>query len=209
MDILKIWGNESEKVYIYVHGMNGSAMDAEGFAGVAENYGWQVLSFDVPEFSPENTPHTLETIYTFAKEHWKNIALYAVSLGAWYSMIYFHDKPIIHTMLVSPVVSMKNLIERMMKSAGVTHDMLREQRTIENLSWDYYKFAEQNEITSWDCRTNIMYPEKDNITPSTEIEEFAEKFSCELFIMPDAEHWIHTEQQLKILRNWEEANIHA
>lgn len=205
--MIKFWGAESEHGYIYVHGLNGSKNDAESFAGIAENFGLQVLSFDVNSFDPVNTLPQLEEIYTLARERWRSVGLYAVSLGAWFSMACFHDKPIARTLLVSPVVSMKNLIDRMMNSAGVTPEQLRTQGTIANLSWDYYSFAREHEISQWPSDTRILYPQLDDITPRTEIEQFAEKFACGLTVMPDAEHWIHTQAQTKILRAWEESNM--
>ena len=204
---MKVWGSESEQAYIYVHGMNGSKDDAEGFAGVAERFGYQVVSFDVGSFDPVNTLPELEGVYSFAADRWKRLSLYAVSLGAWYSMVCFRGKPIAQTLLVSPVVSMVNLIERMMQNAGVTPELLREKGTIDSLSWEYYTFAKEHEITDWQCRTRILYPERDNITPRNEIEGFAEKFACELSVLPDAEHWIHTSRELEFLRRWEESAL--
>ena len=205
----EVWGAESEKAYIYVHGLNGSSKDAENFAGIAEGKGWQVLSFTIPSFEPTGTLPIIRSVYEYACKRWKDISLYGVSIGAWYSMIFFHDKPITQTMLVSPVVSMKNLIARMMNSAGITPQELREKVTIANLSWEYYMFACENETTSWHCPTKILYPENDNITPRNEIEDFAEKFSCGLTVLPDAEHWIHMDRELKFLHRWEEDNISA
>ena len=206
---MQIFGAESEKAYIYVHGLNGSSKDAESFSYIAEHFGWQVLSFTIPSFDPVSTLPVINSVYEYACKRWKDISLYGVSLGAWYSMVFFQDKPITRTLLVSPVVSMKNLIARMMNSAGVTSDMLRDKGTIANLSWEYYVFACENEITSWQCPTKILYPENDNITPRHEIEDFAEKFACELTVLPDAEHWIHMDRELKILHRWEEDNISA
>ena len=97
---MKVWGTESERAYIYVHGMNGSKNDAEGFAGVAERFGFQVISFDVGLFDPVNTLPELEGVYSFAAERWKSLSLYSVSLGAWYSMVYFRGKPLAQTALV-------------------------------------------------------------------------------------------------------------
>ena len=205
--MMKVLGSESERAYIYVHGMNGSKDDAEGFAGTAERFGYQVVSFDVESFDPVNTLPELEGVCSFAAERWKNVSLYAVSIGAWYSMVCFRTKPIAQTLLVSPVVSMSNLIERMMQSAGVSHELLREKGTIDSLSWEYYTFAKKHEITNWQCRTRILYPERDNITPRHEIEGFAKKFACELSVLPDAEHWIHTSRELEFLRQWEESAL--
>ena len=132
-----------------------------------------------------------------------------MSLGAWFSLVYFHDKPLRKALLVSPVVDMKSLIERMMTNAGITPEILRDRKIIPeaNLSWDYCTFAAENQIKQWEIDTHILYPENDNITPRSEIESFAENFGCDLCVVPDAEHWLHTEEDLKFLREWEKRHI--
>ena len=203
----RIWGKESGLVYVYVHGLNGSKDDAQAFAQLAERYGVQVVSVDVRSFDPVSTRPELDGVYSFAAERWSSVSLYGVSLGAWYSMVCFRDKPIARTMLVSPVVSMKALIERMMAAANVTSEQLQEQGTIETLSWEYYSFACANELTHWDSPTRIVYAEHDDIVPRNEVDSFAAKFGASLQVMPEGEHWFHTSEQLDFLRNWEEENL--
>ncbi len=209
-----IYGSESENVYVYVHGMKGRKEDAESFAGIAGETGFQTLSFDLPGHgerdgnvtpSPFNTIPEIEAVYDFSRSRWKNVSLYAVSLGAWFSLVCFNDKTITKALLVSPVVDMKRLIERMMMNCGVTPEILRDRKIIPeaNLSWDYYTFAVEHQITRWEIDTHILYPENDNVTPRSEIERFAENFGCDLRVVPDAEHWLHTEEDLKFLREWE------
>ena len=43
-----LWGGPSDKIYIYVHGKQGYKEYAEAFAKVAEEKGYQTLSFDLP-----------------------------------------------------------------------------------------------------------------------------------------------------------------
>ena len=218
-----IYGEESENVYIYVHGLYGKKEDAEEFSKIAEKKGFQVLSFDLPGHgerrkNPEQTPEMpsfskatadFEAIYEDARSEWKNISLYAVSLGAYLSLAVFQGFELKKALLVSPVVNMKNLIERMMKNSNITPEILKARKNIPelNLSWDYYKFTLENEITDWNCETEILYPERDNLTPRNEVGEFAKKFNCGLTILPNGEHYIHSEEDLKILRAWEEEKL--
>ena len=44
-----IWGEESDKVYLFVHGKMSSKEAAEQFAGIAEEKGYQTVSFDLPQ----------------------------------------------------------------------------------------------------------------------------------------------------------------
>ena len=46
-----LWGEPSDKIYIYVHGKQGYKEYAEAFAKVAEEKGYQTLSFDLPIWS--------------------------------------------------------------------------------------------------------------------------------------------------------------
>ena len=218
-----VYGEKSENVYIYVHGLYGKKEDAEEFSKIAEKKGFQVLSFDLPGHgerrkNPEQTPEMpsfskassdIEVIYNEARSEWKNIYLYGVSLGAYCSLATLQGLEIKKALLVSPVVNMKNLIERMMKNSNITPEILKERKKIPelNLSWDFYKFTLENEITDWNCKTEILYPELDNLTPREEIEEFAEKFSCGLTVLKNCEHYIHMDEDLKILRAWEEEKI--
>ena len=41
-----IWGAKSDKVYIYVHGKMSDKESAETFAQIAENKGYQTISFE-------------------------------------------------------------------------------------------------------------------------------------------------------------------
>ena len=43
-----LWGEPSDRIYIYVHGKQGYKEYAEAFAKVAEEKGYQTLSFDLP-----------------------------------------------------------------------------------------------------------------------------------------------------------------
>ena len=44
-----IWETKSDKAYIYVHGKMSDKESAETFARIAENKGYQTISFDLPE----------------------------------------------------------------------------------------------------------------------------------------------------------------
>lgn len=218
-----IYGEESENVYIYVHGLYGKKENAEDFSKIAEKKGFQVFSFDLPEHGerkknpdqPEEMPpfskavDDIQAVYEEAASQWKNIYLYAVSLGAYFSLVALQGCDIKKTLLVSPVMNMKNLIERIMKSVNITPEILKERKNVPeyNFSWDYYKFVLENEITDWNCPTEILYPEHDNLILLDEAEEFAKKFSCGLTILPNSEHHIEDEECLKFLRAWEEEKI--
>lgn len=62
--------------------------------------------------------------------------------------------------------------------------------------------VKENPITKWNCPTYILYGEKDNLCEKNIITEFTNKFNCNLSISKESEHWFHTENDLKILKEW-------
>ena len=44
-----LYGDLADRVLIYIHGQGGRKEEAESFAEIATNYGWQVISVDLPD----------------------------------------------------------------------------------------------------------------------------------------------------------------
>lgn len=90
-----LYGKESRKVYLYVHGKMGCKEEALPFAELACPAGYQVLAVDLPEHGerrgssekllPWVAVPELEAVYFYAAERWKNVSLRATSIGAWFS----------------------------------------------------------------------------------------------------------------------------
>ena len=75
-----LWGEDSNRVYVHVHGKMSRKEYAESFAAIAETKGYQTLSFDLPEHGERtdskrcdvwNGVADLKTIsdYAFASAH--------------------------------------------------------------------------------------------------------------------------------------------
>lgn len=84
-----LYGDLADRVLIYIHGQGGRKEEAESFAEIATNYGWQVISVDLPEhgerkgtarFVPWEVIPELQKIMKSAKENWKVIGIYACSM---------------------------------------------------------------------------------------------------------------------------------
>lgn len=217
-----IWGDKSPKVYLYIHGQGGDKEEAEVFASIANRYGWQVLSIDLPEhgerkeerdlFNPWTIVPELLTVMQYAKNHWTDIALFANSIGAWFSMLSLKNEKMEKSLFVSPVLDMKSLIQKMMLWANVSHERLKHEQTIptsfgQTLSWKYWEYATKNQITQWKVPTKILYAGKDHLTDRDTVETFAKTYNCELTIWEVGEHWFHTQPQLDILYSWIDNNI--
>lgn len=212
-----IWGTQSDKVFLYVHGQGGNKEEAQNFAAIVQEHDYQVLSIDLPKHGERKTDKksfepwevTPELCYTmnYIKQNWKTVALFANSIGAWFSMLAFKDELLEKCLFLSPIVDMENLISEMMKWANVSEKQLQEEQFIhtdfgQTLSWRYWIYAKDNPITIWNTPTKILYGEKDNLVANTVIAQFAEKFNCDLTMLKGGEHWFHTPQQLDILYGW-------
>lgn len=216
-----IYGEESDHVYLFVHGQGGNKEDADDFSQTVLTKGWQVISVDLPghgerkseidRFYPWFIVPELQRIESYLNAHWGHIALRATSIGAWFSMLAFQDKRIERSLFVSPVLDMEHLIDNMMQWAGVTKEELEAKKVIptdfgQTLSWEYYLYTKQNPILKWNRDTKVLYGSEDNLTEQSVINEFVERFHCSLTVMENGEHWFHTEKQLSVLNHWEQQN---
>ena len=217
-----IWGVPSSKVYLYVHGQGGNKEEAAAFAEIVCRYGFQTLSIDLPEhgerkdekaaFLPWEVVPEIQSVMEYARKQWQSVSLYANSIGAWFSMQRLASEPLQNCMFVSPVVDMVQLIQRMMGWANVTEEQLKNEKIIstsfgQTLSWDYWRYAVEHPIINWRIPTKILYGENDNMTDFDTIRQFAVKFYCDLTVMKNSGHWLHTEQELTVLKKWIKDNF--
>lgn len=213
-----IFGAPSDKVYLFVHGKCGSKEDAENFAEIACDKGFQVLSFDLPEHGerrdnpekllPWEVVPELQGVLSYAKRHWQSVSLYAVSIGAYFSLLSFSYEHFANCLFLSPVLDMVALIEKMMGWAAVSTAQLQLEKEIptdfgETLSWAYYTYAKEHPINTWNSPTAILYAGQDKLTDRRTATDFADFFGCSLQIYEDGEHWFHTDEQLAVLGKWE------
>lgn len=212
-----LYGPASENVWLFIHGKHGRKEEGQAFAEIACLNGWQVLAIDLPDhgertdegaFDPWHVIPELQAAMEYTRKQWRHVALRATSIGAWFSMLAFQNVLPERTLFVSPVLDMIALIRRMMDWAGVTETELKAQRSIptdfgETLSWDYWQYAKAHPICRWTCPTAILYTGGDTLTERNTVEDFAVRFSCGLTVYDQGEHWFHTPEQLRVLKDWE------
>ena len=216
-----LYGKRSRRVYLYVHGKNGSAAEAARFARTACPAGWQVLAVDLPEHgtrknSPEKlvpwvVTRELQTVYARMQPVWKHIRVYGVSIGAWFAMQALQTQTPEKALLVSPVVDMERLICDMMQWAKVTPEQLCEKGEIttefgQTLSWRYLCWVRQHPLDGWQIPTAILYAGQDTMTSRDTVTTFAQKHHAELTVYEPGEHWFHTPAQLDAMQTWERAH---
>jgi len=217
-----IWGTSSEKAYISVHGKKSRKEEIEPFAQIAQEHGYQVLSFDLPEHGErvnENYPcdiwngmHDLKTISQYALSKWTHLSLYANSLGAYFSLMTYKDIKFDKCLFHSPILDMERLIQNMMKWFNVDDKTLQGKGEIETpmgetLSWKYYSFVQNNRIVQWNIPTSILYGTADNLTERLIVNEFANKYKCNLDIVEGGQHFFTSEEELVALDKWMRKNI--
>jgi len=212
-----LWGEKSERVYICVHGKMSCKEEARGFAEKSTLKGYQVISFDLPEHGERinekypcmvwNGVHDLGVIGQYVRRNWSDICLYACSLGAYFSLLAYKDLTITKCLFLSPILDMERLIRNLMKWFDVNEQELKEKREIatpigEILYWDYYCYAKNNKVDTWNAPTAILYGSEDNFTERDIVVNFSKQFNCDLTVLDGGKHWFHSEQEIAFLDKW-------
>ena len=191
-------------IMIYVHGKGGSAAEAEHYKALFPEA--EVLGFDYRAQTPWEAKAEFPQFFEKQRKQCDRLTLAANSIGAFFSMSSLDETLIDRAYFISPVVDMKNLIENIMLWTGVSERELAEKQEIptqfgETLSWAYLTYVREHPVL-WQVPTRILYGAHDNLTSLETIRAFAEKTGAELTVMPDGEHWSHTERQMQFLDQW-------
>ena len=208
---------QSDRAFLFVHGKGGNKEEASLLAEIACEKGWDVVGIDLPgwgertaeaqRFVPWETVPELRAVYEELKQRYFSLALFANSIGAYFSLLALGDRALERALFVSPVTDMERLICRMMEWAAVTAEQLKKEGEIstafgETLSWPYLCYVREHPVTHWDVPTRILYAGRDELVERERIEDFVRRFGAEVTVMEEGEHWFHTEEQLKVLRQW-------
>ena len=212
-----IWGRRSDQVYIHVHGKMSRKEFAEDFARIAEEKGYQTLSFDLPEHGERADNHVdrcdiwngirdLNAIADYAFLHWQGICLYSSSVGAFFSLHAYAKRPFHRCLFQSPVVDMEHLVRKMMAEFGITEEELREKGEVPNpidpLRWDYYQYVKANPVTVWEIPTAILYGSEDWFQSEDVIRSFARAHGCKLTVAPGREHAFMSKGDGQLVADW-------
>ena len=208
---------QADRAFLFVHGKGGNKEEAALLAEMACEKGWDVVGIDLPGFGqrtaeaerfvPWEAGPELREVYAELKTRYSAVALFANSIGAYFSLLALGDKALERALFVSPVTDMERLILRMMEWAAVTPEQLEKEREIptafgETLSWKYLCYVREHPVTHWSVPTRILYAGRDALVERETIEDFVRQSGAELTVMEEGEHWFHTEEQLAVLRQW-------
>ncbi len=217
-----IWGSNSDRVYIFVHGKMGCKEDAEHFAEIAVLKGYQVVSFDLPEHGERkdedypimvwNGVNDLKCISDYVTNKWKEVNLYACSLGAYFSLLAFKDIDISKSLFQCPLLNMERLVANMMKWFNITEEQLEVDKEIptpigETLYWDYWVYAKEHPVNEWKSKSFILYPSNDGLTERQVIDDFVKNNLVHLTVLEGAEHFFTEQEYLEQTELWLQTNI--
>ncbi len=188
---------------IYIHGMGGSSGEANHFRALCE---CEVFGLDYHGIDPWAVKDEILAEYDSLRKRFGRVSVIAVSIGAYFCMNSLSDREVRRAFFISPVVDMERLILGMIASAGVSESELEAKKEIDTpygskLSWKYLQYVRNNPI-NWTAPTWILHAENDNLIPVERAREFSQAHNAQLTIMPDGEHWFHTEEQIAFLDEW-------
>jgi len=216
-----VWGEKSDKVYLCVHGKMSSKESAEGIAKIAEQKGYQTISFDLPGHGERqnedrrcdiwNGIHDLTVIGDYVFTNWKEVSLYACSLGAYFCLNAHNSRNIKNCLFQSPILDMEYLIRQMMIWFEISEERLATEKEIDTpidiMSWDYYQYVKEHPIQKWDIPTNILFAGRDNLQSLEIVKDFVNKFNCQLTLSENSEHPFMAEGDVAIVEQWLQDNL--
>lgn len=193
-----------KETVIYIHGKGGTAEEAGHYIPLFPSC--KVIGFDYSSQTPWGAAAEFPEFFAGQRRLCDRLTLIANSIGAFFSMSAPIGEMTDRAYFISPVVDMEKLIGNMLQWSGVTEDELEKKREIqtdlgETLSWDYLCYVRRHPIV-WSVPTAVLYGGRDGLTSFETVSAFAGRCRAKLTVMPDGEHWFHTEEQLRFLDDW-------
>lgn len=193
-----------KSLVLYIHGKGGDAAEAEHYRPLFPHC--DVLGFAYQAQTPWDARVEFPKFFRDHCRGYDSVTLIANSIGAFFALHALADQPITQAFFISPVVDMERLITTMMQWASVTEDDLRQRQEIptdfgETLSWAYLCDVREHPV-SWHIPTHILYGGQDNLTSYQTISAFAHRIGATLTVLPNGEHWFHTDDQMRFLDDW-------
>ncbi|MBP5211712.1 MAG: hypothetical protein J6Z30_02530, partial [Pyramidobacter sp.] len=93
-----------DKALLYVHGMGGSAAEAEQFAPFFPGRGCRGVEYGEP--TPWSAPPVIRAAFEELRAQYGSVMLLANSVGAYLSMLARADLPVEKALFVSPLLDM-------------------------------------------------------------------------------------------------------
>ena len=198
-----------DEVILFVHGQGGNAGEADYYRPFFPES--DVYGFDYQAANPwEAEPEFMAEIKRLSGKY-RTIRLIATSIGAYFSMNAGIGAYVEKACFISPIVNLERLIMDKIRRAGTTEEELKRRKVIplefeEDLNWNYLQYVRGHKI-NWEVPTEILYGSRDHLQSIDTIREFAERTSAKVTVIEGAEHWIHTEEEMKLLDQWMKESV--
>ena len=217
-----IWGEPSDRVFLFVHGKLSSKEAAAQLAELVRRRGYQTLSFDLPGHGERdraercdvwNGVRDLRAVSDYVFARWKEVSLYACSLGAYLSLNLLGDRPVQRCLFQSPIVDMEHLTGKMMEWFGITPERLEREKEIDTpvdlMTWDYYRYVLAHPTDRWPHPTFILYGGRDDLQSREVIGRFATENKAVLTVSENSAHAFMDEPDAEIVGRWIELSADA
>lgn len=211
-----IWGEPSDRVFLCVHGKMSSKESAEGLAWIAAEKGCQTICFDLPQHGERikeprrcdiwNGIQDLTVVGKYVFSGWKDVSLYACSLGAYFSLHAYQGRRFTKCLFQSPIVNMEYLIQQMFRWFDISPERLAREKEIETpidlMTWDYYQYVLAHPVRRWDSPASILYGGRDDLQSQSVMRNFAGRTGSSITLAEDSEHSFMGEKDVVIVQQW-------
>ena len=199
-----------KRVAIYIHGLHGSAKEANDYKFLKDQY--DVVGLDYQDGNPWELKETIQNEFKRLSKGYDEVVVIANSIGAFYACEYLSEYKIKQAFFISPIVSMFQMIVDLMAMYDIKDKELQKKEFIELddgtvLSYEFYQHV-SNDEDNWKVPTEILYGAYDEVVYTGSMMEFLENHpDARLTVLSDAEHYIGTPEEKKFIREWVKNNL--
>lgn len=198
--------NKRKGLVVYIHGVLGSAEEARTFSYIDK---YDVVGLDYEDGAPWVVGPIIKKKFEELTKPFKQVIVIANSMGAFYTYAYLDQSKIKQAFFISPLASMKSIIEWRMDKEGVSEKELKRKKYVKlnnGHEFDYYfykKYVSDNYVDNWDVPTEVLYAENDEIIKLEDVLKFVEQHpNTRLTIKHNSQHYLHTPEELEFIKNW-------
>ena len=197
------------KVVVYIHGMHGSVNETNDFICLKD---YDVIGIDYPNGQPWDVGEAVKKEFATIIKPYQEVVVVANSIGCLYTYECLSSFNIKQAFFISPVASMFEIINGMMKMNNISLEELKEKKLIKApggilLSYDYYMYF-SNYKDNWKVPTAVLWGTEDKMISFNSVQEFIKNHpGSTLTIKEGAEHHFHSLEEKEFIRNWIIYNI--
>ena len=195
---------KKDKVVVYIHGLNGSHVEAKDYKFLNKQY--DVIGLEYEDRDPWIIKDDICNKFKEITKGYKSVIVIANSIGAFYTYHYLSNFKIEKAFFISPIASMSQIIFNIMMEEGIHLSELEKKEYIktnsgQSLSYDFYKEVEKKD--AFDVPTYILYGSQDDIVYIENIADYlADHPNALLTIKKESGHYFHTGEEKEFIKNW-------